>query len=40
MYLLATGVAVSTHGFQSFPWWGWLLIGLIAGMLVHGKWGH
>jgi hypothetical protein len=28
MYMLATGIGVSTSGFQSFPWYAWLLIGM------------
>jgi hypothetical protein len=37
MHTLAAGV--STSGFQSFPWWGWVLIVLIIGMLAHGRLG-
>jgi hypothetical protein len=38
-FLAASPVTVHTGGFQALPWYVWLLIGIIAGMIVRGKWG-
>jgi hypothetical protein len=37
MHTLAAGVAVNTSGLQSFPWFAWLLIGVILGGFLFHK---